>query len=196
MKSTFFFIICFSFSCHSFAQNTLTGTIKTENNTPVPNATVLLHSLSPSRPLISFATSDSKGSYSLNIPDRKTKYSITVRAGSYKEVEKIIEFNVDTLAQKLDFVLRSSVAYLDTVRIDIKFKISVTGDTLTFNPDAYSRKNETTIEQLLRNIPGIDIKENGKITFNGASISGVLIDGMIFLKEIINNLLKMPHQKL
>ena len=180
MKTTFFIltIICLAFSRDSYAQYSLTGIIRLENNTPVPNATVLLHSLSDSsRPIISFTTSDSKGFYSLKIPNLKAIYSVTIRAGSYKETEKTFNFMEDSLVRQFDFVLLPSISYLDTVRIDMKFTISVTGDTLTFNPDAYSRKNETTIEQLLRNIPGIDIKDNGKITFNGTSVSGVLIDG-------------------
>lgn len=177
-------ILFFAYAINTSAQHQLSGFIRTSDKLPVEHARILLHSLSDSaKPLVAFTTSDSKGFYTLDIPDIQTYYRVTVRAGSYQNVEKIIDLSRDKIISPLDFVLHPSVSYLDTVRVNVKFTISVTGDTLTFDPDTYSRKNETTIEQLLGNIPGIDIKDDGKISFNGTPVTNVLIDGDDLFKK-------------
>ena len=178
------FLLFFSYTINTSAQHQLSGFILTSDKLPVENARILLHSLSDSaKPLVAFTNSDKNGFYTVEIPGVQTYFRVTVRAGSYQNIEKIFDLSRDTIISPLDFVLHPSVSYLDTVQVNMKFTISVTGDTLTFNPDAYSRKNETTIEQLLANIPGIDIKDDGRISFNGTPITNVLIDGDDLFKK-------------
>ena len=166
------------------AQGRLTGYIRSTDSMPIKNASILLHELSsPDRPVVHFTTSDSKGFYSLNIDDMESSYLLTVKASSYKTVEKKFNFSSNSFPFQQDFALHSSVSYLDTVKVDIKMSISKTGDTITFNPDAFALKNETTVEDLLSRLPGIEIKEGGKIFFNGKSVSAVLIDGDDLFKK-------------
>lgn len=61
--------------------------------------------------------------------------------------------------------------------IDIRMSISKTGDTITFNPGAFALKNEATVEDLLSRLPGMEIRDNGRIFFNGKSVRSVLIEG-------------------
>lgn len=177
-------ILFFAYTFDTSAQYQLSGFIRTIDKLPIANANILLHSLSDSaKPLIAFTTSDRNGFYKLELQDVQNSFRITIRAASYQNVEKLIDLSKDKNISPMDFVLHPSVSYLDTVQVNMKFTISITGDTLTFNPDAYSRKNETTIEQLLANIPGIDIKDDGKISFNGTPVSNILIDGDDLFKK-------------
>ena len=166
------------------AQGHLSGHIRSADSIPIKNASVLLHSLSsPDKPLVHFTTSDNKGFYSLEIQDTQSPYLLTVKAHSYKTIEMRFDFSTNSFPIQQNFVLHSSVSFLDTVKVDIKMSISKTGDTITFNPDAFALKNEITVEDLLSRLPGMEIKEDGKIFFNGKSVSSVLIDGDDLFKK-------------
>ncbi|MEO6681685.1 MAG: carboxypeptidase-like regulatory domain-containing protein [Ginsengibacter sp.] len=166
------------------SQSILSGSILNADSIPIPNASILLHSLSsPDKPLVNFTTSDTKGFYSLEIDSFLPFYMLTVKATSFKTVEKKLEFSTNSINLQQNFVLLSSVSYLDTVKVDIKVHLSKTGDTITFNPDAFALKNEITVEDLLSRLPGIEIKDDGKILFNGKAVSSVLIDGDDLFKK-------------
>lgn len=179
-------ILVLSFLCglSTVAQYQIKGFIYTKDGEPIKNASILLHSVSEaSKTLLSFSFADKNGFYILDIQNSHSPYLITVKADSYRNVERLINLAKDSLIMEENFILQSSVSFLDTVNIDLKFQISKTGDTLTFNPEAFSLKNETTIEQLLARLPGMEIAENGAISFNGSPVNRVLIDGDDLFKK-------------
>lgn len=179
------------------AQHQISGVIRSPQYTPVPNASILLHIISDSsKSLVAFTYSDNRGFFSLTAPGDRKRYLLTIRADNYKNVEKAISFTDDTASLETDFTVYPSVSYLDTVQINVKFTISKTGDTITFNPDAYSRKNETNIEELLRNIPGMEVKDDGKISFNGTPVTNVLIDGDDLFKKNYQQLTQSAAPKI
>lgn len=168
----------------SLGQVTVQGYVKTADSLPVINANVLLHNItSAANVLVAFTKTNSKGFYSLEITDRSSSYSLTVRYSGYQEERKVLEKIQNDSVINLSYFLHPSVSFLDTVKVNLKFSISKTGDTLTFNPDAYALKNERNIEQLLSRLPGMEIREDGKILFNGKAIDAVLIEGDDLFKK-------------
>lgn len=138
----------------------------------------MLHEISlPDKVLISFTNSDDNGFYSLKIENTNAHYSLNIKAPSFKTIEQSLNLPPGVSFLRKDFILHSSVSYLDTVKVNIKMTISKTGDTITFNPNAFALKNETNIQELLSRLPGMEIKEDGKIFFNGKLVNGVLIEG-------------------
>lgn len=154
------------------------------DSSPISQASILLHDISSTnKPLISFTNSDDKGYYQIQLTNMHSLYRITVRAESYLPVEFVIDTPYKSTSLKKNFLLFPSVSYLDTVKVDISVAISKTGDTISFNPNSFSLNNEITVEDLLKRLPGIEVKEDGKILFNGKSISSVLIDGDDLFKK-------------
>lgn len=181
----------------SDAQVTISGHIRTPDSLPVPQASILLHNVSiPEKPLVSFTTSDSKGFYSLKVENTEAAYRLTVKASARQTVERPVDLSSGASALHEDFVLYSSVSFLDTVKVDIRVAISQTGDTITFNPDAFTLKNETNIEDMLKRLPGMEVKEDGKVYFNGKLISNVLIDGDDLFKKDYQLLTKNAAPKI
>ena len=62
-------------------------------------------------------------------------------------------------------------------------EIKIKGDTLEFNAKAYVIQPNSKVEDLLKQIPGIQIDKNGKITMQGQPVPKVLVDGEEFFGD-------------
>jgi len=62
-------------------------------------------------------------------------------------------------------------------------EIKIKGDTLEYNAKAYVIQPNAKVEDLLRQMPGVQIDKNGKITVNGQAVPKVLVDGEEFFGD-------------
>lgn len=60
-------------------------------------------------------------------------------------------------------------------------KIKHAGDTISYFAATYRDRNDRTLEDLLRKMPGIEMKEDGQITYNGQWINEFYIEGLDML---------------
>ena len=60
-------------------------------------------------------------------------------------------------------------------------KVTVKEDTFIYNSAAYRTPEGSTIEELVKRLPGVEIDENGKITHNGKEVKKILVDGKEFM---------------
>lgn len=58
--------------------------------------------------------------------------------------------------------------------------MTVKQDTIQFNAAAFKMRQGASLEELLRRIPGMEIDEDGKITYNGEAIERIEMDGRSF----------------
>lgn len=56
-------------------------------------------------------------------------------------------------------------------------KVYYKGDTLMFTADSFKVKQNATVEDLLRKLPGVKVDSKGKITVQGKEVDQVLVDG-------------------
>lgn len=61
--------------------------------------------------------------------------------------------------------------------------IKIKGDTTEFNAKAYVNQPNDKVENLLKQLPGIQIDKDGKITANGQAVNKVLVDGEEFFGD-------------
>src|SRR4029077_17217713 len=70
---------------------------------------------------------------------------------------------------------------LDTVLIKSHFApIIFKKDTVEFNARSFRTRPNARLEELLKKIPGVDVDDNGSITYNGKPVSKLLVDGNEF----------------
>ncbi|MDR1091638.1 MAG: outer membrane beta-barrel protein [Prevotella sp.] len=70
--------------------------------------------------------------------------------------------------------------------------IVVKGDTIEYTAGAYSSQESDMLQDMVRNIPGIEIDANGNITANGKPVKKILVDG----KEFFGNDIPMALNNL
>jgi len=63
--------------------------------------------------------------------------------------------------------------------IPIQFK----GDSVVYDPKAFEIKNHDLIEDLLKQLPGVEVQTDGTILFQGKKVDQVLIDGEEFFSN-------------
>lgn len=80
--------------------------------------------------------------------------------------------------ERLDSIIKT--LDLEEVVVVAK-KIRQAGDTLSYAAATYIGRNDRTLEDLLRKMPGIEVKSDGRIVYNGQWINEFYIEGMDLL---------------
>lgn len=163
------FILIFFF-CHSFSQS-ITITVKDNTGKSISDTNVqLLHN----GKTIDFQKTNDTGNCTFQLSE-KGVFSLKFTSVFYKT--KIVE--VDT-NQKTDFnmELEQQITEIKEVEIKSRPKIaSANEDTISFNLKAVRDGTERTTEDLIKKLPGLDINDNGKVTYKGNTIGQVLVEG-------------------
>jgi hypothetical protein len=107
---------------------------------------------------------------------------------SYPQYADYVEkFSLDSLNREHDFgdigmqpkerLLKEVLIKGQAVAIKIK------GDTTEFNAAAYTIQPNAKVEDLLKQLPGIQVDKDGKITAQGQQVNKVLVDGEEFFGD-------------
>lgn len=86
--------------------------------------------------------------------------------------------NFGTIAMNLKSRLLKEVIVKGTVAA-----IKIKGDTTEFNARAYTIQPNSKVEDLLKQLPGIQVDKDGKITAQGQTVQKVLVDGEEFFGD-------------
>jgi len=174
------------------AQITILGQLKDSTENAIVGATVML--LSPiDSVLVNYTISNSDGKFIFkNI--RKSNYILNISHVTYmpyqtsitpKEEEKELNLGQLKLKPIANFLM-------EIVIREAKAPIFIKGDTVEYDASTFKVAPGSTVEDLLRRLPGIDVDANGEITTMGKDIKTVYVDGKAFFgtdpKTVTQNL--------
>ena len=170
----------------SAAQNsyTVSGQIlDTTANVRLLNTSISLLNAKDST-LRTFTRSNADGMFSIKTP-AAGKYILLVTYPGYADY--VEHFNLDSAHReksigKLNLVLKANLLK-DVLIKGNAAAIKIKGDTTEFNAAAYKIQPNSKVEDLLRQLPGIQIDKDGKITAQGESVNKVLVDGEEFFGD-------------
>jgi len=183
MSRTFALILCcalLSFS-NAFAQKQLKGKVKDISGKGIPSVNVTLKDTDGN--IISYNRSDTKGDFSISLKNEDViNYSIEASSIGYKKTSvKIVDVN-----NSYDLILQSGEINLETVTVKTRPKLTSNGDTLNYRPSDFADKQDRSIGDVLKKMPGIEVAEDGKISYNGKAISNLYVDGDNLLDDKYN----------
>ena len=148
--------------------------IKDNTNKPPENVNVQLIKTGKT---IDFKKADNTGQCIFQLSE-KGVFSLKFTSVFYKT--KIIEIN-NSEQSEFEVVLESQIQEIQEVEIKSRPKIAkAKEDTIAFNLKAVRDGTERTTEDLIRKLPGLDISDNGKVTYKGNTIGQVLVEGNEF----------------
>jgi len=162
--------IVFGFAS-AFAQKQIKGKVKDTKGAPVVSANVNLKDKEGN--ILSFTRTDDKGNFTLSFTEENKDLSIEATTIGYEK--KIIA--VTDLAKVYDLVMKDSEINLKTVVVKNRPALSVNGDTLSYKTSDFADKQDRSIGDVLKKMPGIEVSEDGKVSYNGKGISALYIDG-------------------
>jgi hypothetical protein len=128
--------------------------------------------------LVSFNRSDVNGKFNLKINKTDTLLLIA-SANSYSDQYILFIPAKD----KFDYNLGEIILPPQTIEIrEIVIKaytdpIFFKGDTLVFLADSFKVRQNATVEDLLKKLPGVKVGIDGKVTVQGKNVDRVLVDG-------------------
>lgn len=163
-----------------------------KTNEPIPYATINLLNAKDSTSIKSIA-SDAKGLFRIEAPigDHILKISFI----GYKSELRNIE--ITTKMRDIDLgkiLLEEDAVMLNDAVVEAKAPdIVVKGDTIEYNATAYTSEENAMLQDLIQNIPGIEIDSDGNISANGKPVQKILVDGKEFFgNDIAMALANLP----
>ncbi|MCH2233328.1 MAG: outer membrane beta-barrel protein [Crocinitomicaceae bacterium] len=162
----------------SFGQASIYGKLNDSLSGPIPGASVMLIGAQDSI-LKSFAVTDGNGIFTLN----------KVKPGNY--ILKASFFGFQPYSKNVDIaegqeaydagVINMQPKVLGTVTVDAQYiPIEIKGDTIEYDARAFEVKEQDMVEDLLEQLPGVEVQEDGSIKAQGKDVEKITIDGEEF----------------
>ena len=154
----------------------LTDTLDKQN---LPNTAVtLLHA--KDSVLYKFTRSNEDGAFQFTGIDTG-KYILLITRNRYADY--VEDFSLTDNEQKKlgNIVLTTEANLLKSVEVRTRIAaMRMKGDTLEFKADSFHVRENASVEDLLKILPGIQVDKNGNITAQGEKVQKVLVDGEEF----------------
>ena len=161
---------------------TIEGQLLDSLNGHVVGATVLLSNSSDGS-LTGFAFSDAQGRFSITT-DSLGSYSLKVTYvgyGSFVQELSVTSFERISLGE---IILNPRSYGLSGVEVEGRMRpIVIRHDTIEYNADAFHAGEGATVEDLLKQLPGVEVDRDGNIKAQGEEVKKVLVDGKEFFED-------------
>ena len=176
MKRLLYIILYIALAATASAQVKVTGRVIDLQNKPVSD--VIVKVVNGSKTL-AFTSTNAKGEYALELKSATSgEVSLQFTHISYeKESERL---TLKERLTKVDMVLTPKEVSLKEVTVKPD-PLRQRGDTLSYSLASFLKKGDVTLEDGLKNLPGISISDNGAISYMGKGISYFYIGGLDML---------------
>ena len=168
------YVIIFLFPYLIFLKLILVEKLKTRLVIQLWEPTLLL-SIMRLQILDGFGISNDNGYYSLNLK-KDTEFNIKITFIGYKPIELNLSLSEDVVK---DFILEEQAEALDEVELVYEMPVEIKGDTIVYSADAFNTGTEK-LSDVLANMPGIEVNEDGRIEVEGQEVRKIQIEGKDF----------------
>lgn len=180
MKHLFLLIICCFTAIFSYSQTSVTGKILDDKKNVIPFSNVLLKNSENS--IVAYTFSDEDGSYEIKI-NNHGNFNLVISAMGFERKTILIEITENAKNMNFDVVLKEMPFELNEVIVNATKPITIKNDTIVFNVKSFIKGTEQVVEDLLKNIPGINISAEGTIKVGNQEVEKVMIDGDDFFEK-------------
>lgn len=171
------------------AQTVLTGHVKDTEGEPLPNIKVLAYKAG-SRIIVAYTGTENDGKYSLTVNAETDSLDVSTSSLFFEKQTK----RIANRSQTVNFALREEVQELKGVTVRAR-SIEQKGDTLEYIVGSFVQKQDKSIEDVLKRMPGIEVADDGKITYQGLPIQKFYVEGMDLMGGSYAAVSKnLPHQ--
>lgn len=178
---SFLSIVCM-FASVASAQETvvLSGRVFDSLKAPIPASTATLIRQQDSV-MLGFAITDAKGAFSIDFKDTAACF-LEINCLGYGNFRRPLDPKQFEKKIKLDsIILKPELYNLDGIDITETFMpIQIIGDTILYEATAFETPLGSTVEDLLKKLPGVEVEADGTIKSNGEEVKKVLVDGKEF----------------
>ena len=169
-------VLLFLLLIFSTYSQTLKGTVS-DSLGVVPFATILIKKLANPTLVFQYTTANENGIFSIELKEKRQLLFVEISSFSHETF--LLDFKEYDSNNQVDVsvFLKPKINSLKDVVITRKKAIQIGKDTTFFNPNSFKDGTERVVEDLLKNLPGVQVEENGIIKFKGKVIKKLLLDG-------------------
>ena len=160
----------------SFAQIKLEGVVKDSIGNPLELANVIAIN-QESKALDSYGITNDAGRFKLSNLKKNTTYKLQVSYIGMTTFEEVITTSEVDINKNFSLSADNS---LDAVELTYEMPVTISGDTLVYNADSFKTGTERKLEDVLKNLPGVEVNEDGQIEVEGKQVSKVMVEGKEF----------------
>lgn len=183
LKKIIFFTLFYFTSKNIFSQIIFEGKITSAISAlPLPNVSICL---TYNGKIVAYTISGETGSYRLKAPvnyNNDSSYQLQYTCIGYQK--KLL--NIKPSSTVYDVQLNQAATQLPDIEVNTSLKVVSKNDTLTYDVASFAQKQDRKIGDVIKNLPGIEVLDNGRILFNGQAISNFYIDGDDLLGDRYN----------
>lgn len=157
----------------------ISGKVVDHQGKALPGATVVLVT-SPDSLLTSFASAGADGGFTLK-KVKQGKYVLQVSFMGFKPLKKPLNITQKQVYNLGNVQLQEDKKLLDEIVVkDERIPIVIKKDTIEYNAKAFRTTPNSSVEKLLKQLPGIEVDRDGKVKAQGKDVKKVLVDGKEF----------------
>lgn len=165
------------------AQVSLKGKlIDKESKVPLEAATVYLTSVKDST-TIDYTITSKSGEFTIGTQKLSQPFYLKTSYVGYQDFVRKFE----SLNEAVDLGTIEAEEAGNTIdEVIVKAEappVRVKSDTLEFNASSFKIRPDANVETLLKQLPGVDIDSDGKITVNGKEVNQILVNGKPFFDK-------------
>ncbi|MES2329120.1 MAG: carboxypeptidase-like regulatory domain-containing protein [Bacteroidota bacterium] len=173
MRTIFLLVFIFLVTCGCVkAQISVTGTVTDSLGKPLQSVSITLKKSNGI--VLAFAITNNTGSYRIQYAGVFVKDSLLVEANAISFKKQTIP--VTSATQTTNFKLSESTTKLPNVTVKAA-PLKKEGDTLNYDVASFSTKQDRTIGDVIKKLPGVEVADNGQISYGGKPINRFYIDG-------------------
>jgi len=157
------------------SQVKLQGVVRDSLGSPLELANVIAINKQSSA-LESFSVTTEDGKFMLSLSKNQT-YNMQVSYIGMKTFEQEISTKEQDIIKDFNLSLDNN---LDAIELSYEMPVTVRGDTLIYNADSFTNGSERKLEDVLKNLPGVEINEDGQIEVEGKVVNKLMVNGKDF----------------
>ena len=162
------------------AQRAVTGTI-TDRDTKEPMEQTAVQLLRQDSSYVTGTVSDASGAFRLQAP-KNGRYIVKISSVGYKTVFHNVSIAADKDVSLGNIQFAATAIALKGATVTAQAaKVVLKKDTFVYNATAFRTPEGSTIEELVKRLPGAQVDDDGKITINGKEVKKIKVDGKEFM---------------
>ncbi|GEQ86901.1 hypothetical protein ULMS_24090 [Patiriisocius marinistellae] len=176
---TLFFFTSIIFAQEFIIEGSLTDA---QSGVPLESATVYAEKIQDST-LVTYTISDQNGYFKLIGNSGAKEVNVNISFIGYEGYLKKVSIK-DRIVNLENIKMLPSSEKLDGITITAKrAPVTIKKDTLEFNVASFKTKKDANVEDLLKELPGVEVDSEGNITVNGKPVNKILVNGKPFFGD-------------